>query len=83
MAYTAIAPNETKRFRTYESHPWIVREETTAARMMLSGAMAVVGAKKEQEVVITAPPLLNWTVGVDLALVVWHWHLAQSEPPCI
>jgi hypothetical protein len=83
VAYTAIAPNETKRFRTYESHPWIVREETTAARMMLSGAMAVVGAKKEQEVVITAPPLLNWTVGVDLALVVWHWHLAQSEPPCI
>jgi hypothetical protein len=47
---------------SYVSHPWIVRELTTGARMLLSGAAAVVGMQEEQTVDIADPPALEWGV---------------------
>jgi len=62
IAYSIIDPDTTRLYRTYCTHPWIVRELSTGARMMLSGAAAVVGMQEEREVAITDPPGLAWGV---------------------
>lgn len=59
-----LEPNSTRRYHTYQTHPWIVRELHTGTRMMLSGRPAVVGLSAEQTVEIAAPPKLNWSVSV-------------------
>lgn len=59
---SVIEPNTTKRYRTYVSHPWIVREIQSGARMVLSKRMVVVGLETEQEVAVLPPPRLEWTV---------------------
>ncbi|GBF97537.1 hypothetical protein Rsub_10460 [Raphidocelis subcapitata] len=63
VVYSLIEPGTTRLYRTYATHPWIVRELTTGARMMLSGAAAVVGMAEEQSVDITDPPELGWGLG--------------------
>jgi hypothetical protein len=62
IAYATIAPNETKRYRTFATNPWIVREESTGARMLVDNAMTIFGQEKPQQSTITAPPLLEWNV---------------------
>lgn len=57
-----LEPNTTRRYHTYQTHPWIVRELHTGTRMMLSGRPAVVGLAAEQTVEIAAPPQLQWSV---------------------
>lgn len=51
------------------SHPWIVREVASGARMMLRGAATVVGMAQEQTVDIADPPELAW--GVSGARARW------------
>lgn len=67
VVYSALEPNSTRRYHTYQTHPWIVRELHTGTRMMLSGRPAVVGLSAEQTVEIAAPPKLNWSVSVMAA----------------
>lgn len=62
VAYSVIEPNASRLYRTFVSHPWIVRELTTGARMMLSGTATVVGMSEEQTVDIADPPELQWAV---------------------
>jgi hypothetical protein len=64
VVYSVLEPNSTRRYHTYQTHPWIVRELHTGTRMMLSGRPAVVGLSAEQTVEIAAPPKLNWSVSV-------------------
>jgi hypothetical protein len=64
--------------RSYVSHPWIVREVTTGARMLLSRAAAVVGMQKEQTVDIAEPPTLEWGVSA------WAWACRRAtEEMCM
>ncbi|KAI8463131.1 MAG: hypothetical protein J3K34DRAFT_527236 [Monoraphidium minutum] len=60
VAYSLVEPGTTRLYRTYVSHPWIVREVSSGARMMVGGAAAVVGMAEEQGVDITDPPALGW-----------------------
>jgi hypothetical protein len=62
VVYSVLEPNSTRRYHTYTTHPWIVRELHTGTRMMLSGCPAVVGLSTEQTVEIAAPPKLQWSV---------------------
>jgi hypothetical protein len=62
VVYSVLEPNSTKRYHTYVTHPWIVREVQSSTRMMLSGRPAVVGLSTEQTVEIQAPKQLPWTV---------------------
>lgn len=62
VAYSVVEPGATRLYRTYATHPWIVREAATGARMLVSGAAAVVGTADEQAVDITDPPALAWAV---------------------
>lgn len=61
-AYSVIEPGTTRLYRTYVTHPWIVRDAASGARMLLSGAPAVVGMAVEQTVTIAEPRALAWTV---------------------
>jgi hypothetical protein len=60
-----LEPHSTKRYHTYITHPWIVREVNSGTRMLLSGRPAVVGMSHEQAVEVQAPPELTWSVS-------WH-----------
>jgi hypothetical protein len=62
VVYSVLEPNSTKRYHTYVTHPWIVREVQSSTRMMLSGRPAVVGLSTEQTVEIQAPKQLPWNV---------------------
>lgn len=73
MAYSILEPGTTKRYHTYVTHPWIVRELHSATRMLLSGQPSVVGAGTEQTVQIQGPPLLKWDVSI-LSTAVHHSH---------
>lgn len=66
VVYSVLEPNSTRRYHTYTTHPWIVRELHTGTRMMLSGCPAVVGLSTEQTVEIAAPPKLQWSVSTHL-----------------
>jgi hypothetical protein len=68
VVYSVLEPNSTRRYHTYQTHPWIVRELHTGTRMLLSGCPAVVGLSAEQTVEIQAPPQLQWSVSVPAAL---------------
>lgn len=39
IAYSVIEPGIKKKYRTFVTHPWIVREVTTGRRMMLNDSM--------------------------------------------
>ncbi|WIA31550.1 hypothetical protein OEZ86_002441 [Tetradesmus obliquus] len=62
VVYSVLEPNSTKRYHTYVTHPWIVREVQSGTRMMLSGRPAVVGLSTEQTVEIQAPKQLPWSL---------------------
>eukprot|EP00775_Hariotina_reticulata_P013210 gene13210-13341_t len=62
VAYSVLEPNSTKRYHTYITHPWIVREVNSGTRMLLSGRPAVVGMSGEQAVEVQAPPQLSWSL---------------------
>ena len=69
-----MEPSSSRLYRTYVSHPWIVRELSTGARMMLSGAAAAVGMPEEAAVDITDPPQLAWRV------TAWGQGQARGRP---
>jgi hypothetical protein len=39
VAYSIIDPGTKKKYRTFVTHPWIVREVTSGKRMMLNSRM--------------------------------------------
>lgn len=39
MQYTVIKPEDRRRYRTFATHPWIIRNEATGQRMMLDQRM--------------------------------------------
>lgn len=65
VVYSVLEPNSTRRYHTYQTHPWIVRELHTGTRMLMSECPAVVGLSAEQTVEIQAPPQLEWSVSVS------------------
>jgi hypothetical protein len=71
VVYSVLEPNSTRRYHTYQTHPWIVRELHSGTRMMLSGRPAVVGLSAELMVEVQAPPQLKWSVSCSLLLVGW------------
>ena len=87
-AYSVIEPGATRLYRTYCTHPWIVREVATGARMLLSGAGAVVGMAHEQTVDISDPPLLAWGVS-GMSRPAWvpgmccRLHAPMLNVPCM
>lgn len=66
VVYSVLEPNSTRRYHSYSTHPWIVRELHTGTRMLLSGRPAVVGLAEEQTVEVAAPPKLEWSVSAVL-----------------
>jgi hypothetical protein len=62
VVYSVLEPGSTRRYHTYCTHPWLVRELKSGTRMLLSGRPAVVGLTAEQTVEISAPPQLQWSV---------------------
>jgi hypothetical protein len=78
VAYSVVEPGATRLYRTYATHPWIVREAATGARMLVSGAAAVVGTADEQAVDITDPPALAWAVRCCGFLLLLRWVLLLS-----
>jgi hypothetical protein len=82
VVYSVLEPNSTKRYHTYVTHPWLVREVQSGTRMMLSSRPAVVGLSTEQTVEIQAPKQLPWTVSVGSA---WSFcaQYAQHTTICL
>ncbi|KAJ9528629.1 hypothetical protein QJQ45_020394 [Haematococcus lacustris] len=62
VQYTMIEAKGKRRYRTFQSHPWIVRAVHNGQRMMLDRRMVVIGRGGEQSVKITTPPQLLWSV---------------------
>ncbi|GFH30238.1 VHL domain-containing protein, partial [Haematococcus lacustris] len=56
VQYTMIEAKGKRRYRTFQSHPWIVRAVHNGQRMMLDRRMVVIGRGGEQSVKITTPP---------------------------
>ncbi|KAL6763926.1 hypothetical protein V8C86DRAFT_88791 [Haematococcus lacustris] len=61
VQYTMIEAKGKRRYRTFQSHPWIVRAVHNGQRMMLDRRMVVIGRGGEQSVKITTPPQLLWS----------------------
>ena len=66
VAYNVIEPGQRKLYRTYCTHPWVVREVYTGARMLVGGAMTVVASSvapaAQADAEIAPCPPLAWTV---------------------
>ncbi|KAF8070897.1 5-methyltetrahydropteroyltriglutamate--homocysteine methyltransferase [Scenedesmus sp. PABB004] len=62
VVYSVLEPGSVKRYHTYCTHPWIVREVCSGTRMLLSGRPSVVGMTQEQTVEVAPPPRLAWSL---------------------
>jgi len=62
VQYTVIEPKTTRRYRTYASHPWLMREANTGHRMMLGTSMVFVASAESHKVRITPAPYLQWSL---------------------
>lgn len=62
VAYTGIQTGESKRYRTFVGHAWLMRDAATGRRCLCNGASAVVGGNDMLEVEVTECPALPWTV---------------------
>lgn len=62
VQYTIIAPAEKRKYRTFVSHPWIIRNEATGDRMMLGQRMVCVCVGGAWMWVL--PHLQTWKGGV-------------------
>lgn len=62
VAYNPLGPGETRTYQSFVTHPWIVRDVATGARMLLNDTAAVVAQGHDSHVDIFAPPVLAWAV---------------------
>lgn len=58
--YSEIGPNSKKRYLTYVSHPWIIRDVRSGQRMMVGQRQVVHATQEDMVVKITMPPKLDW-----------------------
>mmetsp|Transcript_666 Transcript_666/g.1518 ORF Transcript_666/g.1518 Transcript_666/m.1518 type:complete len:386 (-) Transcript_666:936-2093(-) len=62
IAYSVIEPGQKKKYRTYRTHPWIMRDAETGHRLMLGTRMVIFAQDQEVSVSITEPPFLAWSL---------------------
>eukprot|EP00210_Caulerpa_lentillifera_P008416 g8028.t1 len=62
VAYSIINPGEKKRYRTFATHPWIVRNAKTRRRLTINTSEVIFGSEMPVEAIIREPLLLQWNV---------------------
>lgn len=78
VAYSLIEPNTTKRYSTYATHPWVVRNVETGKRMMLNNSVVAVAAPEQKDIIIGEVPMLHWQVRSAL-----HYRYLCDAASCI
>ena len=69
VSYPIIEQGVKVLYRTFEQHIWIMRDQATGSRLVMNGCVAFTAGPVEGATVkIDVPPLLRWTVRVDLNL---------------